>query len=89
MEMEDRRGQFCVLLEGYKAEMKNMLNANPGFESRIQFALEFPDDSREELGEIATQYLTKSIMKSRIISYKRILYGYFSRCVGCFSIYKK
>ena len=58
-EMEDRRGQFCVILAGYKNEMKNMLSANPGFVSRIQFTLEFPDYSREELGEIATQYLTK------------------------------
>ena len=58
-EMEDRRGQFCVILAGYKDEMKNMLSTNPGFESRIQFTLEFPDYSREELREIATQYLTK------------------------------
>jgi len=49
-EMEDRRGQFCVILAGYKSEMQHMLDANPGFESRIQFALDFPDYSREELG---------------------------------------
>ena len=55
--MEDYRGQLCVVLAGYKEEMKNMLSANPGFESRIQFALEFPDYSREELGEIARQFL--------------------------------
>ncbi len=58
-EMEDRRGQFCVILAGYKDEMKKMLSTNPGFESRIQFTLEFPDYSREELGEIALAFLAK------------------------------
>lgn len=32
-EMEDRRGQFCVILAGYKNEMKEMLSSNPGMES--------------------------------------------------------
>ena len=36
-----------------------MLSANPGFESRIQFTLEFPDYSRDELGEIATLFLDR------------------------------
>ena len=58
-EMEDRRGQFCVILAGYQKEMKTMLNSNPGLESRIQFTLEFPDYTREELGEIATAFLKK------------------------------
>ena len=58
-EMEDHRGQFCVILAGYKDEMKNMLGANPGFASRIQFTLEFSDYSKEELGEIARLFLSK------------------------------
>ena len=57
--MEDHRGQFCVILAGYKDEMKNMLSMNPGFASRIQFTLEFPDYSREELGDIAKRFLSK------------------------------
>lgn len=56
-EMEDHRGKFCVILAGYKEEMKTMLSANPGFESRIQFSLDFPDYTREELGEIAKSFL--------------------------------
>ena len=36
-----------------------MLSSNPGFESRIQFTLEFPDYNREELGEIANRFLNK------------------------------
>ena len=58
-EMEDKRGQFCVILAGYKDEMRRMISANPGFESRIQFTLEFPDYTREELGEIAEMMLHK------------------------------
>ena len=58
-EMEDRRGQFCTILAGYKDEMRSMLSANPGFESRIQFTLDFPDYTREELGQIAIAFLEK------------------------------
>ena len=58
-EMEDHRGQFCVILAGYKSEMKKMLSTNPGFESRIQFTIEFPDYTREELGKIARLILEK------------------------------
>lgn len=58
-EMEDRRGQFCVILAGYKDEMNAMIASNPGFDSRVQFKLDFPDYSREELGEIALAFLKK------------------------------
>ena len=58
-EMEDRRGQFCTILAGYKDEMRSMLSANPGFQSRIQFTLDFPDYSRDELGQIAVVFLNK------------------------------
>ena len=58
-EMEDRRGQFCVILAGYRENMESMLSSNPGMKSRIQFQLDFPDYSREELGEIAESFLQK------------------------------
>ena len=38
--------------------MEKMLNTNPGFKSRIQFSIDFPDYSREELGQIAASFLT-------------------------------
>lgn len=57
--MEDHRGQFCVIFAGYKDEMATMLSANPGLASRIQFTLDFPDYTREELGEIALQFLKR------------------------------
>ena len=58
-EMEDRRGQFCVIFAGYTDEMKAMISSNPGLESRIQFTLDFPDYTREELSEIALRMLEK------------------------------
>jgi len=56
-EMEDKRGKFCVIMAGYKNEMTEMINTNPGLASRIQFTLDFADYSREELGEIACRML--------------------------------
>lgn len=58
-QMEDRRGQFCAILAGYKDEMGTFISSNPGFSSRIQFSLEFPDYTREELSEIAQRFLQR------------------------------
>lgn len=52
-EMEDKRDRLCVIMAGYKNEMQHLLSVNPGFESRIQFTLNFPDYSRDELKGIA------------------------------------
>lgn len=57
--MEDYRGKFCTILAGYRDEMQIMLASNPGFDSRIQFKLDFPDYTREELGEIANHFAEK------------------------------
>ncbi len=51
-EMEDKRNSLCVIMAGYTKEMENMLKVNPGFESRIQFKINFPDYTEEELYEI-------------------------------------
>lgn len=58
-EMEDKRGQFCTILAGYEEPMKQMISSNPGFESRIQFTLRFPDYTREDLLQIANLFLKK------------------------------
>ena len=51
-EMEDHRDEICIILAGYTDEMKELIKRNPGFESRIQFTINFPDYSSEELLEI-------------------------------------
>ena len=57
--MEDKRGKICVILAGYKQEMSELLSSNPGFKSRIQFTLDFPDYTRDELRMIAIKFLEK------------------------------
>ena len=57
-EMEDKRGRFCVILAGYKNEMNDLLDSNPGFDSRIQFHIDFPDYTNEELKLIARKMLS-------------------------------
>ena len=51
-QMEDHRDRFILILAGYTGEMQILLNANPGFESRIKEYLDFPDYSAEEMKEI-------------------------------------
>jgi len=51
--MEDYRGKITIILAGYEKEMKELLNANPGIESRINIKINIPDYSDEELLEIA------------------------------------
>lgn len=51
-EMEDKRDDLCVILVGYQDEMEELIKRNPGFESRIQFYLNFPDYNEEELYNI-------------------------------------
>jgi len=61
--MEDNRDNLCVILAGYTNEMKQMMSVNPGFESRIQFTINFPDYSEEELYEIFKQLCNKEKYK--------------------------
>lgn len=51
-EMENHRDDFCVIMAGYKDEMMQLLEVNPGLESRIPYVIEFPNYEREELEQI-------------------------------------
>ncbi len=61
--MEDNRENLCVILAGYTNEMKHMLEVNPGFESRIQFTIDFPDYSSEALYSIFKNLCNKEKYK--------------------------
>lgn len=50
--MEDNRKDFVLIVAGYKDEMKRLIEANPGFKSRISIYLDFPDYSNRELVDI-------------------------------------
>ena len=52
-DMEDHRGEYAVVLAGYKDKMENMLRkANPGFSSRFDYRIDIPDYSEEDLLKI-------------------------------------
>lgn len=57
--MEDHRDNFILILAGYKEEMRNFLQINPGLRSRFPIHLDFPDYSLNELLEISEQILSK------------------------------
>lgn len=56
-EMEDKRDNLCVILAGYKDEMENLISMNTGFESRVQFFIDFEDYTEIELYEIFKQFV--------------------------------
>ena len=51
--MEDHPDKFVVIFAGYTNEMKQMLDTNPGFRSRIKEYVFFPDYDANDLREIA------------------------------------
>lgn len=57
--MEDKRGEFCVVLAGYTKEMHDLFNVNPGLQSRVKFELDFPNYTVEELMKIGEINLKK------------------------------
>lgn len=50
--MEDHRKDFVLIIAGYEDEMKELIEANPGFKSRISEYLYFPDYTNDELCNI-------------------------------------
>ncbi len=57
--MEDHRGEIVFILAGYGEEMKRVVDANPGLESRIKRFLWFGDYSDDELLEIFCKMANK------------------------------
>ena len=51
-EMENYRDEVVVILAGYDREIRQLLEANPGFESRVRTKIEFDDYSADELADI-------------------------------------
>jgi len=62
-ELENRRGEFCLILAGYKNEMENLFKVNPGLSSRIDKKLIFEDYNEDELFEIFLNFATSNGFK--------------------------
>lgn len=59
-EMEDHRDNLMVVVAGYKKEMENFLNSNPGLSSRFKTVINFDDYSGNELYLISKDFLKKN-----------------------------
>jgi stage V sporulation protein K len=58
--MEDHRGDLCVIVAGYQAEMSRFIRSNPGLESRFNFFLHFDNYTATELCSIVKKLVTDS-----------------------------
>ncbi len=61
--MEDYKDNLCVIMAGYPQEMEAFLKSNAGLKSRIQFFVDFPDYSTEELYRIFTKLVKEGDFK--------------------------
>ena len=50
--MEDNRDRLVVIVAGYRSEMNELLNSNPGMKSRFKTFIDFPDYDDEALFRI-------------------------------------
>ncbi|MFN8277580.1 MAG: AAA family ATPase [Chitinophagales bacterium] len=60
--MEDKRGEFAVIVAGYTEPMNAFLESNPGLKSRFDRIFTFNDYSAEELLKIGMDLLQKEHM---------------------------
>lgn len=51
-EMENHRNDFVVIMAGYTDDMEKLMEGNLGLASRMPYAIEFPNFTREQLNEI-------------------------------------
>lgn len=58
-EMEDKRGDFAVIVAGYDNLMHDFINSNPGLKSRFNKYVHFDDYTDEEMYEIFCMLCSK------------------------------
>ena len=77
--MEDNRNRLIVIVAGYKDEMKKFISSNPGFESRFNTYIDFPDYTATELTAIylnlCSTYdyqVSKNMASQIIVGFRRL-----------------
>lgn len=76
--MEDHRDNLVVIVAGYKDEMHEFIQSNPGLESRFNRYMIFPDYMPEELWEILLNLCIKnSYLINDTVRIKQVLIAYF------------
>lgn len=71
-QMENHRQDMCVILAGYKEDVKDLLRMNDGFQDRLRM-IEFPNYTREELVQIFFKYLDADVIRMGIQYDKEVL----------------
>lgn len=61
--MEDYRDKLIIIFAGYRNEMENFQQSNPGLVSRIGYKITFPDYTLDELTQIFLNLLEKNNLK--------------------------
>jgi len=79
--MEDRKGKFVAIFAGYKMEMADFVEANPGIASRIGYVFDFPDYTNSELALILDKKIKNSGLKLNADTEEKIskAMNYFAR----------
>lgn len=76
--MEDKRDNICIIFAGYTKEMQKLFEMNQGFASRINFHIQFPDYTEDELYNIFRKMLKQEKYKLSNNT-KDILIDYFKK----------
>lgn len=75
-EMENHRDDMVVIMAGYSDEMTTLMKANPGFESRMPYTIEFPNYKKEELAKIFMNLVKKTFTYDE--EFEQCIDDYFS-----------
>lgn len=79
--MEDHKNDLIVIFAGYKDEMRQFLDINPGISSRIGYTFDFEDYTPDELTRMYELKLTKAnfTASKEALKKTKIIFEYFSK----------